>query len=224
MAAYSKSVAPQKPFFIVLRPARRTPTSCAEGVERQVQGSIRCRLGQSARGDLPAAVEDGHHPAGTELTPRPDWVRRVGLPLPDQKNLYPRLMETFAGYLAFTDHECGRADRRHQSTARRRQHDDPLHRRRQRREFRRRTSTARHQRGEPAMASARPWKTLQHLDESAVRTPSRTIRSVGPGPVIAPFQWVKQVASHPGRHTKSHGGVLARADQGQAASAPSSRT
>jgi arylsulfatase len=44
----------------------------------------------------------------TELTPRPDWVKPWDSLQADEKTLYARFMENFAGYLAFADAECGR--------------------------------------------------------------------------------------------------------------------
>lgn len=47
-------------------------------------------------------------PKGTKLTPRdeaiPSWDTRSG----DEKKVYTRLMENYAGYMAYTDHEVGR--------------------------------------------------------------------------------------------------------------------
>ena len=45
---------------------------------------------------------------GRVITPRPEWVPAWDSLSADQKKLYLRLFENFAGYLAFTDHECGR--------------------------------------------------------------------------------------------------------------------
>ena len=47
-------------------------------------------------------------PPGTKLTPRPDWVKAWDTLGPDEKKLYARLMENYAGYLAYADHETGR--------------------------------------------------------------------------------------------------------------------
>jgi arylsulfatase len=47
-------------------------------------------------------------PPDTKLTPRPDWVEAWNDLPTDEKTLYARFMENFAGYLAYADHECGR--------------------------------------------------------------------------------------------------------------------
>jgi arylsulfatase A-like enzyme len=53
-------------------------------------------------------LELGVVPPGTELTERPSWVRawdRLGA---DERRLYARQMEVFAGFLTHTDHQIGR--------------------------------------------------------------------------------------------------------------------
>jgi arylsulfatase len=53
-------------------------------------------------------LELGILPPGTELSPRPDWVKAwdsLGL---DEKRLYARQMEVFAGFLSHTDQQIGR--------------------------------------------------------------------------------------------------------------------
>ena len=47
-------------------------------------------------------------PPGTTLTPRPEWVKAWDTLSDGQKQLYTRLMENYAGFLAHTDHEIGR--------------------------------------------------------------------------------------------------------------------
>ena len=47
-------------------------------------------------------------PANTKLTPWPDTLPKWDSLSADQKKLYAREAETFAGYAAYTDHEIGR--------------------------------------------------------------------------------------------------------------------
>ena len=47
-------------------------------------------------------------PEGTELSPRPDWVPAWTSLSADERRLYARFMEAFAGFLSHTDHEIGR--------------------------------------------------------------------------------------------------------------------
>src|SRR5581483_9835739 len=46
--------------------------------------------------------------AGTELSPRPEWVPAWSSLSPDDRRLYARYMEAFAGFLSHTDHHVGR--------------------------------------------------------------------------------------------------------------------
>ncbi len=46
--------------------------------------------------------------AGTELSPRPDWVPAWADVAPGVRRLYARYMEAFAGFLSHTDHHVGR--------------------------------------------------------------------------------------------------------------------
>ena len=62
-----KSIAPDKPFFLYVAPgANALAAPCAEGVDREVQGKVRRRLGQVPRGDLRAAEEARRDPAGRQ--------------------------------------------------------------------------------------------------------------------------------------------------------------
>ena len=47
-------------------------------------------------------------PEGTELSARPDWVPAWDSLSADERRLYARFMEAFAGFLSHTDHEIGR--------------------------------------------------------------------------------------------------------------------
>ena len=53
-------------------------------------------------------VAAGVVPDGTVLTPRPPWVPAWDDLTPDQRRLYARYMEVFAGFMTHTDHHLGR--------------------------------------------------------------------------------------------------------------------
>jgi len=53
-------------------------------------------------------LELGILPAGTELSPRPDWVKAWDDLSTDEKRMYARQMEIFAAFLSHTDHHIGR--------------------------------------------------------------------------------------------------------------------
>jgi arylsulfatase A-like enzyme len=53
-------------------------------------------------------IASGVLPAGTELSPRPDWVPAWDSLSTDERRLYARYMEAFAAFLSHTDHEVAR--------------------------------------------------------------------------------------------------------------------
>jgi arylsulfatase len=53
-------------------------------------------------------LESGILPPGTELSPRPDWVKAWDTLSTDEKKLYAHMMEIFAGFLGHTDFHIGR--------------------------------------------------------------------------------------------------------------------
>jgi arylsulfatase A-like enzyme len=53
-------------------------------------------------------VELGILPAGTGLSPRPPWVQAWDELDADDRRLYARMMEVFAGFLSHADHQLGR--------------------------------------------------------------------------------------------------------------------
>ena len=57
---------------------------------------------------LARQLEMGLLPAGTELSPRPDWVPAWDSLNDDERTVYARYMEAFAAFLSHTDHQIGR--------------------------------------------------------------------------------------------------------------------
>ena len=94
----------------LLRPGRHArPASCAEGVDRQVQGQVRPGLGQAPRGDAgPADRSSAWSPPDTKLAPKPEAIKDWDKLTADEKKLFARQMEVFAGYGEYADHEIGR--------------------------------------------------------------------------------------------------------------------
>ena len=99
-----------RPALLHVPPARGLPRApaCAEGVHREVQGTVRPGLGQGARGDLRAPEEAGHHPADALLTARDPLVQPWDALDDTQKTVYCPLQEAFAGMLDHADHHIGR--------------------------------------------------------------------------------------------------------------------
>ncbi|RPJ10713.1 MAG: arylsulfatase [Deltaproteobacteria bacterium] len=106
---YSKSVAPQKPLFMYFAPgAAHAPHHAPKEWRDKFKGQFDAGWEKVREATYERQLKMGIIPPGTKLTPRPEWVAQWSTLSADQKKLYTRLMENFAGYLAFTDHEVGR--------------------------------------------------------------------------------------------------------------------
>ena len=103
------TVAPDKPYFCLLLPRRHPrPAPRPGGVERHVQGPVRRRLRGVSGEDLRPPEGARRHPAGRQLTKRPDEIPAWDTFTPDQQKMMARQMEVFAGFTAQVDHEIGR--------------------------------------------------------------------------------------------------------------------
>ena len=106
---FSKSVAPNKPFFMYFAPgAMHAPHHVTAEWRDRFKGKF--DMGWENYRDLVFANQKkmGIIPPDTKLTPRPDWVPAWDSLSDEQKKVYNALFENFAGYFAFTDHEVGR--------------------------------------------------------------------------------------------------------------------
>jgi arylsulfatase len=106
---YSKSVAPDKPVFMYFAPgAAHAPHHSPRDWREKFKGQFDAGWDAVREETYRRQLEMGIIPPDTELTPRPEWVQPWDSLTADEKTLYARFMENFAGYLAFTDYECGR--------------------------------------------------------------------------------------------------------------------
>jgi arylsulfatase A-like enzyme len=106
---FSKSVAPNKPFFMYFAPgAMHAPHHVTAKWRDQFKGKFDMGWEKYREIVYKKQLEMGIIPPGTKLTPRPDWVPAWDSLNDQQKKLYTALFENFAGYFAFTDHEVGR--------------------------------------------------------------------------------------------------------------------
>ena len=105
-----RATAPDKPFFLWFTPGR-VPRAApgADGVHRAVPGPVRPRLGRVARAGVRSARSaSGLLPEGTRLSERPAWVPAWDSLTDDERHLYGRMMEIFAGFLTHTDAQVQR--------------------------------------------------------------------------------------------------------------------
>ncbi|MBT8469352.1 MAG: sulfatase-like hydrolase/transferase [Myxococcales bacterium] len=106
---FAKSLAPNKPFFMYFAPgAMHAPHHVTAEWREKFDGLFDMGWDQYREVVYKRQLEMGIIPPNTKLTPRPDWVSEWESLSAEQKELYTALMENFAGYFAFTDHEIGR--------------------------------------------------------------------------------------------------------------------
>jgi len=104
-----KSVTPDRPFFVYYAPGA---THAPHHVPRQWIDKFKGEFSQGWDKYREEAhvrqIKMGLVPSDTKLTPRPKEIPAWDSLNADQKRVAERLMETFAGYTAQTDHEVGR--------------------------------------------------------------------------------------------------------------------
>jgi arylsulfatase A-like enzyme len=106
---YSKSVAPQKPVLLYFAPgAAHAPHHAPKEWREKFKGKFDAGWDAVRQATYERQLKLGIIASDTKLTPRPEWVKPWDGLSADEKRLYARFMENFAGYLAFTDAECGR--------------------------------------------------------------------------------------------------------------------
>ncbi len=100
---------PDKPFFCYLAfGACHSPHQVApEWIERY-RGRFDDGWDAWRERTFARQLELGIVPSGTELSARPPWVQDWSTLDDDERRLYARMMEVFAGFLSHTDHELGR--------------------------------------------------------------------------------------------------------------------
>lgn len=106
---YSKSVAPQKPLLMYFAPgAAHAPHHAPKAWREKFKGQFDQGWDKVREETYQRQLKLGVIPPETKLTPRPEWVKPWDTLSPDEKKVFARFMENFAGYLSYTDHEVGR--------------------------------------------------------------------------------------------------------------------
>ncbi len=104
-----KSVAPDKPFFLWLATgATHAPHHAPKSWIERFRGRFDDGWDAYREAAFRRQKAMGVIPPDAALTPRPDEIPAWDTLSADQKRLYARMMEVFAGFTAHTDHEIGR--------------------------------------------------------------------------------------------------------------------
>jgi arylsulfatase len=104
-----KNVAPEKPFFLYFcTGAAHAPHHAPKEWIDKYRGKF--DMGWDAARDAIFArqTEMGIVPSGTQCTERPPWIPAWETLSADEKRLYARMMEVFAGFMSHTDYHIGR--------------------------------------------------------------------------------------------------------------------
>jgi arylsulfatase len=103
------SLAPDKPFLLYYAPgATHAPHHVAPEWSARYRGAFDAGWDVMRERTLARQIALGVVPKGTKLAPRPDDIRAWNTLSPDEKRLFARQMEVFAGFAEMADHEAGR--------------------------------------------------------------------------------------------------------------------
>jgi arylsulfatase A-like enzyme len=104
-----KSLTPDKPFFTYFAPgATHAPHHAPNEWIAKYKGKFDQGWDKLREETLARQIEKGVVPAGTKLAPKPEAIKDWDTLSADEKKLFARQMEVFAGYGEYTDHEVGR--------------------------------------------------------------------------------------------------------------------
>ncbi len=103
------ALAPDRPFFLYYAPgATHAPHHVAPEWSARYRGKFDAGWDAMREQTLARQIKLGVVPKGTKLAPRPEDIRAWETLSPDEKRLFARQMEVFAGFAEMTDHEAGR--------------------------------------------------------------------------------------------------------------------
>jgi arylsulfatase len=104
-----RNVAPTRPFFLYFcTGAGHAPHHAPREWIERYRGKFDMGWDKAREMIFERQREMGIVPQGTELTPRPHWIQEWGGLGADEKHLYSRMMEVFAGFISHTDAQIGR--------------------------------------------------------------------------------------------------------------------
>jgi arylsulfatase A-like enzyme len=106
---FQKSLTPGKPFFMYFAPgATHAPHHVPKEWIAKNKGRFDGGWDKLREETLARQIALGVVPKGTKLAPKPDAIRDWSTLSPDEKKLFARQMEVYAGFGEYCDHEIGR--------------------------------------------------------------------------------------------------------------------
>jgi len=106
---FQQALTPDKPFYVYFATgATHAPHHAPKEYIAKYKGKFDQGWDKLREETLARQIERGVVPAGTNLTARPAEIPAWDSLTDDQKRLFARQMETFAGFAEHTDHEVGR--------------------------------------------------------------------------------------------------------------------
>jgi arylsulfatase len=106
---YQKSLTPDKPFFIYFAPgATHAPHHVPKEWIAKYKGKFDQGWDALREETLARQIKLGVVPAGTKLASKPEAIKDWATLSPDEKKLFARQMEVFAGFGEYADSEIGR--------------------------------------------------------------------------------------------------------------------
>jgi arylsulfatase len=106
---FQKSLTPDKPFFIYFAPgATHAPHHVPKEWIAKYKGKFDEGWDKLREATLARQIKLGVVPPGTKLANKPEAIRDWDKLTPDEKKLFARQMEVYAGFGEYCDHEIGR--------------------------------------------------------------------------------------------------------------------
>ena len=106
---HQKALTPDRPFFVYFAPgAVHAPHHVPEKWIARWKGRFDAGWDELRKEVLARQIKLGIVPKGTPLAPRPEGIPAWNSLSPDERRLFLRQVEVFAGFLEYTDHEIGR--------------------------------------------------------------------------------------------------------------------
>jgi arylsulfatase len=106
---YQKSLTPDKPFFLYFAPgATHAPHHVPKEWIAKYKGQFDGGWDQFREETLARQIKLGVVPQGTKLAPKPEAIKDWNTLSDDEKKLFSRQMEIYAGFGEYTDTEIGR--------------------------------------------------------------------------------------------------------------------